>query len=269
MKTRRALTEVIIFLIFVAALAYIFRVDISNLWKEWMAEPTPEPITYEEVVNRRTNQNANLNSNSNTNTNVNSAPEPEVEIPAEFNLTVPFTTQSPFAEWNEQDEESCEEAASLIVHFYWQHKTFTKDIAKEELQKIVDYENETLGFYKDTTAEQTAEVIRGLWGYKKVEVKYGITIEDIKTELAQGRPVILPTAGRMLGNPNFKSPGPLYHMIVVRGWTKEMIITNDPGTRKGEQYQYSPDVLYNAIHDWNSGDVDNGQKAMIVVWPNE
>lgn len=227
-----------------------------------MTEPAPEAVTYRQLSNSRANQ------NTNTAANANIEPAP-VTIPAEFNLAVPFTTQSPFAEWTEQDNESCEEAAALIVHYYWQEKTFTKEIAKQEIQAVVDFENEHFGFYKDTTAEQTAEFIKLLWGYKKVEVQYDISIDDIKREVAQGRPVIVPSAGRMLGNPNFKAPGPIYHMLVVRGWTKDMIITNDPGTRKGEGYQYKPEVLYNAIHDWNGGDVDNGRKAMIVVWPNE
>ena len=56
-------------------------------------------------------------------------------------------------------------------------------------------------------------------------------------------------------------------MVVVRGWTIDKIITNDPGTRRGEEFTYDPDVLFNAIHDWNDGDVYNGQKAMITIYP--
>lgn len=264
MKTRNIIFNAILVLFILAGLAFLGRHRIASLWDEWLSEPAPEPVTYNQLINQRANR--NLNSAADSNINVEPAP---VNIPAEFNLAVPFTTQSPYAKWTEQDEESCEEAAALIVHYYWQNKTFTKELATQELQSIVDYENKTFGFYKDTTAEQTAEFIRGLWGYKKVEVKYDVTIDDIKKEVAQGRPVILPTAGRLLGNPNFKSPGPLYHMLVVRGWTDEIIITNDPGTRKGEGYQYKPDVLLNAVHDWNGGDVANGKKAMIVVWPND
>jgi len=260
MKTRFLIFNTVLIIFIVAGLGFIFRHRIIDLWEDWMAEPTPEPISVTEIINRH----ANINTNANINI------EPVViEIPDEFNLDVPFTTQSPYAEWTEQDNESCEEAAALIVHYYWQNKTFTKDIAKQELQSIVDFENDYFGFYKDTNAEQTAEFIRELWGYEKVEVKYDIAIDDIKKEVAQGRPVILPSAGRMLGNPNFRSPGPLYHMLVVRGWTENMIITNDPGTRKGEEYQYSPEILYNSIHDWNDGDVDNGRKAMIVILPND
>ncbi|MFH0805062.1 MAG: C39 family peptidase [Patescibacteria group bacterium] len=268
-KTRNIILQTLLIVFILAGLGYLSRHRLVTLWERWMEEPEPPAISVTNFLNQPpTNLNTNgaTNVNSPANVNVNAAP---AVLPAEFNLDVPFTTQSPYARWTEQDEESCEEAAALIVHYYWQNKTFTQPVATQELQTIVDYEMRTFGFYKDTTAEQTAEFIRGLWGYKKVVVTYDFILDDIKKEVAQGRPVILPTAGRMLGNPNFKSPGPLYHMLVVRGWTKRMITTNDPGPRKGEGYQYSPDVLLNAIHDWNGGDVDTGRKVMIVVWPNE
>lgn len=264
MKSKILILNTVLVIIILAGLGYMGRHRIVSMWEEWMKEPEPEAVTVAKVINNVVNSVANADDSEEVNNN---QPE-EIVIPEEFNLAVPFTTQSPYAEWTEQDNESCEEAAALIVHYYWQDKTFTKDIAKQELQSIVDFENDYFGFYKDTNAEQTAEFIRELWGYERVDVKYDITIDDIKKEVAQGRPVILPAAGRMLGNPNFRSPGPLYHMLVVKGWTKNMIITNDPGTRKGEGYQYEPEVLYNSIHDWNDGDVDNGRKAMIVIWPN-
>lgn len=257
--------KAIIFLILLAlaGLFYFGRHKAADWWKDLTKEPLPEPTPLENI-NSQTNLNENINST--VNENVNRAP---VSLPAEFNLAVPFTTQSPFAGWSEQDNESCEEAAILTVHYYWQKKTFTKQIAKDELQKIVDYEMANLGFYKDTDAEETAQLAKDMWGYERVDVILDPTLEEIKQQVYAGRPVILPTAGRELHNPNFKSPGPIYHMVVVRGWTKSMIITNDPGTRKGENYQYSPDILMNAIHDWNNGDIMNGQKAMIVIYPNE
>ncbi len=55
-------------------------------------------------------------------------------------------------------------------------------------------------------------------------------------------------------------------MLVLRGYTKDgYVITNDPGTKRGAQYAYRWSVLLNAIHDWNGGDVENGEKVVIVV----
>lgn len=252
----------------IGGVAYLGRDRIVDVWNSWMENPVPEPVTLEEAITLSNTSRPEPETDTNTGTEE-PEPEPEIVLAEEFNLDVPFTTQSPFAEWTEQDNESCEEASALMVHFYWQGKTFTKQRAKEELQAVIDFENAYFGYYKDTTAEETAEFMREMWGYERVNVRYDVSIEAIKKEIAQGRPVILPAAGRSLGNPNFRDPGPLYHMVVARGWTTDTIITNDPGTRNGENYQYDPDVLYDAIHDWNGGDVDNGQKAMIVVYPND
>ena len=39
-------------------------------------------------------------------------------------------------------------------------------------------------------------------------------------------------------------------MLVVIGYTDDGFITNDPGTKRGEQYWYKTETLLDAIHDW-------------------
>ena len=46
-------------------------------------------------------------------------------------------------------------------------------------------------------------------------------------------------------------------------WIK--IITNDPGTKRGEEYSYSYDTIEEAMHEWNKGDVYNGVKTAIIL----
>lgn len=187
-------------------------------------------------------------------------------LPAEFNLAIPFTSQAPFAVWDEVHDDACEEVSVMMVDAFFDGRTFTPQSANEEIYRLVDWQTQNLGHWKDTNAEETARILREKYGYASVRVIYDPTIEMIKREVAQGRPVILPAAGQMLGNRYFRQPGPLYHMLLVRGWTKSgMIITNDPGTKRGEAYLYDPEVLLNAVHDWNGGDVENGRKVMIVV----
>src|SRR3990170_1914371 len=173
--------------------------------------------------------------------------------------------EEPHANWELPYGEACEEASVLMVHYYFEKKTFTKESADKEIKKLVDFQNKKYGFYKDSTADETARFIKDHWKYKKVRV-IPASIDAIKQELAAGRPVIIPAAGRLLGNPNFRRPGPLYHMLVVKGYTKDgKFITNDPGTRNGANYVYDQKVLMNAIHDWNGGNVNNGKKVIIVV----
>lgn len=191
-----------------------------------------------------------------------------VSAPVSVNLDIPFVSQAPHQVWDADHEEFCEEATVLMVASYIRgdRSVTNPDVAEVALQKIKAYEMATFGYFKDTTAAETARIIREHFGIKKVEVVYNPTEKQIKSWVAAGRAVIVPAAGRKLGNPNFKAPGPLYHMLVVKGYTANgTFITNDPGTRKGADYLYSASVIMNAMHDWNNGDVDNGAKVVIVV----
>jgi hypothetical protein len=89
----------------------------------------------------------------------------------------------------------------------------------------------------------------------------------MKKYLAKRKPIIVPAAGRMLGNPYFTAPGPLYHNLVLTGYDGDTIITNDPGTKRGKDYKYDIGTLYGAIHDFtgNKDDIEKGRKAMIIL----
>jgi hypothetical protein len=187
-------------------------------------------------------------------------------IPEEFNLNVPFTTQAPFGVWDEVHDDACEEASVIMAASF----VLKKDIpdagfADKQILSIVDWEKKNFGFWKDTDAEKTAEILRKYYGLKNIEVKYDITLDDIRTEVGRGYPVIVPLYGRGL-NPYFRGGGPLYHMVVVKGYTKDgQFITNDPGTKRGKDYVYDGAYLMERIHDWNGRDVLNGRRAMIIV----
>src|SRR3989344_3100615 len=184
----------------------------------------------------------------------------------EVNLAVPFTSQAPLKNWGLPYAEFCEEASALMAASYifgWSIPT--PEFADQKLLEIKAFEEQRFGYYKDTTAEETAVIIREFYKISKVKVMYGPTIQDIKKVLSENKVILLPVAGRLLGNPYFQSPGPIYHMLVIKGYTKEgNIITNDPGTRRGADFIYAPNIIMNAIHDWNGGDVDNGKKVVII-----
>lgn len=196
-----------------------------------------------------------------------------------INLDVPFSPQAPFANWALPYQEACEEASVLLADRFYKGQNLSREEADKEMLAIIEWEKKNFGYYEHTTSEQTAEILRRYFGYKKVKVEYDITIDDIKRELSEGRPVIIPFAGRLLGNPYFRQPGPIYHMLVVKGYTEDgKFITNDVGTKRGKDFLYDPDVLFNAIHDapesgsaWNDPAPEKyilaGRKAMVVVYP--
>ena len=187
----------------------------------------------------------------------------EDELPSTFNADVDFAPQAPFANWDMPYKEACEEASMIMAVRYFKEQALNESIMKDEILKLVDWE-ENQGYKVDMTAAEVAQAIEDYFN-SKAELSYEVAVDKIKEELVKGKLIIIPAAGRQLGNPYFQQPGPLYHMLVITGYDRDEFITNDPGTKRGEGFKYKYQTLINAIHDWNDGDVDNGQKVMILV----
>ncbi|MFA6594451.1 MAG: C39 family peptidase [Candidatus Buchananbacteria bacterium] len=193
-------------------------------------------------------------------------------LPKSYQLDVDFAQQAPFANWDALHEEACEEATMIMVDKFYKTQPLNESIMEEEIQKLVKWESNK-GYQVDLTAEETATVLELYFGLQ-AEVTSEVTTERIKREIFKGHLVIIPAAGRLLGNPNFKSPGPIYHMLVIKGWTGNDFVTNDPGTRKGDNYRYSYSTLLNAVRDWNpilaedgmtDAEMAQGRKLMVIV----
>jgi len=234
---------------------------------------TPKTENINTSVNKNTNQNLNANLTNNT---------PPVEIPVvkpvvneikKLNLEVPFATQAPYSVWDDLHNEACEEASMIIAYYYFNNKKLNADLMEQEILSLISWEEKN-GYVVDVTAQETVDILSAKFNLT-AKLIYTVTVEQIKSELLKGNLVIIPVAGRLLGNPNFKTPGPLYHMLVIRGFDEDEFITNDPGTRKGENYRYKYKTIINAIHDWpKSGftkehvteeEMNQGQKVIISV----
>lgn len=193
--------------------------------------------------------------------------------PAEVFIDVPFIVQAPFANWDVPYDEACEEASIMMVHAFYQNQTITtQEQMKTAVDSIIFWGQENLSHF-DTTSEESSRYLTDKLGYSEDEVHviYDMTIDDMKAVLAKGIPIIVPAAGRELGNIYFQNPGPIYHMLVIVGYDGDEFITNDPGTRRGEGYRYDQNILYSAIHDLTDDieQISTGRKAMIVVQPNK
>lgn len=193
-----------------------------------------------------------------------------IAIPEKINLQVPFQPQAPTADWGEPYQEACEEASIIMAVAYLEgESTLTAEQMDEKILSMVAWQQENWGGHYDLNAEQNKKLVEEYFTNQyRVEITQNFTWDDVKKSLAQGYPVIVPAAGRQIGNPYYTQPGPLYHMLLIKGYTEKKVITNDPGTKRGADYQYDYETLYNAIHDWNEGDVDNGGKVMLVIKPN-
>lgn len=184
-------------------------------------------------------------------------------LPEKVFLDVTFLVQAPKANWDPPHEEACEEAALVMVKYYLDQQALVEDDGDREMLKMADWEAAN-GYGLSVTLEELRQIAQKYYGISNGKVKTDISVEDIKRELAAGRPVIVPLAGRQLRNPYFTPPGPIYHMLVIKGYDSDGFITNENGIRQGKDYRYSFDTLYQAIHDYNPEDINKGAKAYLV-----
>jgi len=189
-------------------------------------------------------------------------------------LDVPFTSQAPSAQWSDVVyQNACEEAVIVMTMRWAKGTSLTKEGAEIEIAAIADFQQKTYGHFHDRSASDTAQLIMDYYGYLNIEFQFDIGIDDIKRELAKGNALIVPVNGQKLGNPFYTPPGPIEHMVVVVGYDSETkeFITNDPGTKRGEQFRYPEDVLDAALRDYATGfhePITQINRVMIIVRPN-
>lgn len=193
-----------------------------------------------------------------------SAHQTSSTLPDKALVRVPFTVQAPNANWDAVHEEACEEASLIMVkHFIEGTEIGTPDQADAEILELINWEGEN-GYKVDVTLAELNNIAQSHYGMTTGRVEKGITADQIKHELASGKPVIIGAAGKILPNPNFKDGGPNYHMLVITGYDSQGFITNDPGTRNGLDFRYTVDALMNAIHDWDATNILDGGKNYLV-----
>lgn len=199
-------------------------------------------------------------------------PASQPAIPLSANLALPFTPQAPTGNWDVVHEDTCEEASVYMVAQYFDgvaEGVMNSTTSDNAMLALVTYEDAHEYGYSVSAAELKAIIEDYYSGKYEANIYDNPTADGIKAFINDGYPVIVPAAGQQLGNPFFTGEGPLYHMLVVRGYEDGRFITNDPGTRHGENYTYAEDVLMSAIHDWNNGDPVNGTPRVLVMTPKK
>lgn len=185
---------------------------------------------------------------------------------------VPFTPQAPFANWDDiVYQQGCEEASVLMTMMWAQgRRGLSPQDANDSIQLLSTFEQKNYGEFRDASMADTARLVMDYFDYQDVEVISNVNKRDIISQLEKGNLVIAAVNGQLFGNPFFNPPGPVQHMVVIRGYdpnTKEFI-TNDPGTRHGNGYRYHEEILEGALQDYISGykePIREIHKRMIVI----
>jgi hypothetical protein len=188
-----------------------------------------------------------------------------------FSLDFPFTSQAPYANWGQPWQDACEETViAMIDRFYAQGGEFTKEEAKNSIQNIINIKEKYIGESLDENVDTIINLVNNYLSWE-VKIAYNPTIYEIKKEIDNRRPVIMPVHGKYLYNKYFKNGGPDYHTIVISGYDdeNEEFITQEPGTRWGLDFRYSYDIIENAMHDLvPEGQTKYGRRVAVFTRPD-
>lgn len=188
------------------------------------------------------------------------------------NLDVNFFSQSPDGYWGQPWQDACEETVIAMLDNFYRNTLITenKNYSKSEILRILNIKNNHLGYSLDENAKKMVEIINQFLPWEARTIK-NPTLEQIKKEIDEGRPIILPVYGKMLYNPHFVGSGPQFHTVIISGYDEDNaeFITQEPGTKYGRNYRYSYTTLLNANHDFLPAyQTKNGEKIAIFTQKN-
>lgn len=227
--------------------------------------------------------------NSTDKVETDNAPQSEISNQKSKILNVPFTPQAPTANWDQLHNEACEEASAIMSAVYFnavspsplakgeapsasegqRGRTTNLDpsLVESEISKLTTWQDQNFGYHLDTTSAETAKMIREVYGLQ-TQLLNNFTADNLKKALAEGKLAAISENGRLLGNPYYKQPGPVHHMLLIKGYNGDNFITNDSGTKRGLNYAYDFETIYNAAADWDHGinNVNSKEKTAIIIW---
>lgn len=193
--------------------------------------------------------------------------EPSAQIKDSAILPVPFTLQGPLNNLNIH-EESCEEAAGLMYHYYLEGQyTFNGSTvippqkANDDMIAMKNWQVKNYGSEPDLSIEKLGLFMREYYGYRYKTFK-NINRDDIRREVSAGNPVLVPVMTHSLKNPMYGREN-TYHILVIKGYNAQNVITNDAGVR-GENQEYSWDILFSAI-DAQTSKMGQGREMVTVT----
>ena len=186
--------------------------------------------------------------------------------PESAKIDVPFTSQAPAGNWSEPWKNACAETSIYMVSSFYADDEIKRDAAIKRIKEILAVKNEAFAVSKDESLATIAKLIDELALPWTAQIVYDPSVDDLKAELAAGRPVIVPVYAPELGNPYYGGPIS-YHVLVLVGYDDKdgVFIVNDPGTKSGRGLRFGYDVFMDAIHDLKPGDQDSGKKAVLVT----
>lgn len=188
-------------------------------------------------------------------------------LPPATTIDVPFTSQAPAGNWSEPWQNACEETSIYMVSSFYAQDEIKRAAAIARIKEILAAKNKEINVSKDESLETIAKLINILglpWTTQLIE---NPSIDDLKKELTQNHPIIVPVYAPTLADKHYWQGGPDYHVMVMTGYddaTGEFIV-NDPAVQNGKGFRFKYDLFMSAIHDLDAKNYQAGKKAVLFT----
>jgi hypothetical protein len=188
-------------------------------------------------------------------------------------LDVPFTTQAPLGEWGDPRQmDGCEETSIVMAMMWAQGITLIPEDIRLYITGMSDYQHYFLGYYQDSSADDTARLMTDFFGYpsSNIVVRHNIGLLDIKSALDSGQLVIAPINPRIISTKYFNRYT-INHTVVVVGYddTRNTMIIHDPLHSWGGNLHIAQDIFENSLANYESGQYHKvggyREKSMITI----
>ncbi len=166
--------------------------------------------------------------------------------------TVDFIFQTPYGLWESPWDEFAEEAVLAMIQNAWEGKELTtrdqKAAALLDAWKIVQAR---YGKKESLSTAEAEQILADLAPDISVRTILNPSRASLIDELSQGNWIWAPINGQAFDNPRYGEPGPRHHTILITGMNSEneTFITQDPGTSRGKDQEYSQEKILNVIED--------------------
>jgi len=174
-------------------------------------------------------------------------------------LPVLYISEAPSGNWSGPWKNACEEASIAMVDYYYRGRTSVSiPEAEAYMTTLFEKQNSLYGSNANSDAVQFKYLIDNFTSFN-AQIIRNPTINQIKDQIDQKRPVISLHYGFALENPNipFLRTGSSYHTMVIIGYddAKGQFIVNDDGdTKAGAGHRYGYELFMNSLHDYNYAD---------------
>lgn len=171
-------------------------------------------------------------------------------------LKVPYTSEVPLGSWVKPWNNACEEASIIMAEsYYFGNETMDKKTAVKYMTPLFGIQNKIFGGNADTDSVRTARLLNEYLSVQ-ANIQTDPTLDEIKEQLRQGKPVVTFHYAKDLKNPNhrWRVGGSYYHVMLLVGFdenTNEFFVHDSGDDKTGSYYRYTYDNIMDTLHDFN------------------